>query len=249
MAPSVVPRALLGLTLGGQVAALAMLAGVPLPLKAGFAVLAFFTAGALVLPPRPVLGAWRSGAKAAIVGWGAWVAVYFATGALAAGRAVTFPRFFEDQLPFLPALTLVYLGVHPLFLGAFFSGLPDERLARLVRAAVGVVAVSGAVWLLFPVALPRFSLLPGDALFGRFALAQIWATDPTANCLPSTHCAMAVLAAFAFREVWPRLSPWLFLTAVMIGVSTVLVRQHYAVDVAAGWTLGGVAGLWFSRRG
>jgi len=79
---------------------------------------------------------------------------------------------------------------------------------------------------------------------------MVQGSDPPWNCLPSTHCAVAMLAALAILESDRRLGVWAVATAVGIGVSTMYTKQHYLVDVLAGFTLAGLTwwALWWIWR-
>jgi membrane-associated phospholipid phosphatase len=83
---------------------------------------------------------------------------------------------------------------------------------------------------------------PKDAPdFGVWVLAALYGRDPTVNCLPSTHCAMAIYAAVAIARVDRRLAVWAVVSAVLIGASTLFTQEHYFLDVITGYLLGGAA--------
>jgi len=70
-----------------------------------------------------------------------------------------------------------------------------------------------------------------------FSLMRIVASlDDPSNLMPSLHTALAVVCALLVSRrqpaLWVRISVWVL--AVLIGVSTITVGQHYFWDVPAG---------------
>jgi membrane-associated phospholipid phosphatase len=188
----------------------------------------------LALPPRWPRWLWGS-----LGLFGLWAAGYFAIGAwVAPSRVRVFSTGLEDALPFWPTASLLYLCVDPLFFLPF-AVLPDQRaLRRHSLAVLGVLAVSFTVWALYPVAFPRPEVPPDAPGFGAWVLRTIQGSDPAVNCLPSTHCAMALLAALSVLRAHRALGLYALFTAGAIGLSTVLTRQHFVVDVLTGYALG-----------
>jgi membrane-associated phospholipid phosphatase len=237
--------ALITLVVGGQLLTLGELAGVPwphasimLPLVLGVAPL--LAAGWVFLrgadgPP------FASGAALAVPAWLFWGACYYLAASLTdPARTRVLDEGFAARLPFVPALTPLYLGVHPLSVLPFARAESREVLRRTGLGFLVILALSLVAWLSIPVAFPR-SLAAGDGL-GGWVLTALRGSDPPVNCLPSTHCAMAAHAAFRLRGAGRLLAGWSALTAALIAVSTMMLRQHYPVDVVAGVALGlGVA--------
>ncbi len=105
-----------------------------------------------------------------------------------------------------------------------------------------------AVFALLPSALPPthqdWALHP--------AVAWLKRTDSAGNACPSLHVACAVFAGYWLHRLLgelaaPALLRWLnWLWCAAIVYSTIAVRQHVAVDVAAGALLGG-ASAWLTR--
>lgn len=72
-----------------------------------------------------------------------------------------------------------------------------------------------------------------------------WASllPPDQFAFPSGHTLTAFAVAVSLGRAYPRLSPWLLLCAVSIGVSRVLLGMHFLSDVFAGAVLGAALGF------
>jgi membrane-associated phospholipid phosphatase len=77
---------------------------------------------------------------------------------------------------------------------------------------------------------------------GPFAYVPFsWRPDYAS--LPSGHATTAFAAAVAIGAVWPRARPLLWLYAVVIALSRVIIAAHYPSDVIAGAFVGSFAAL------
>lgn len=202
-------------------------------------VLAGLRSGWLRLPPRSRSGEWLL-AGAGL--FGLWAAGYMFIGAaIDPGRYRTFSGALESQWPFWPDASLLYISIYPMFLLPFAVVSDGRRARAFALAVVAVLIVSFAAWALFPVEMVRPAVDPSAPGFGEYVLLTIQRSDPSINCLPSTHCAMAAMSALMIHETRRPLGTWMILTALAIGAATVLTRQHYLVDVVTGYLLGGGA--------
>jgi membrane-associated phospholipid phosphatase len=61
--------------------------------------------------------------------------------------------------------------------------------------------------------------------------------------MPSGHSTTAFAAAVALGALWPRARPLLWLYAVVIAASRVIIYAHYPSDVIAGACLGGLGAI------
>jgi len=155
-----------------------------------------------------------------------------------------------ELVPFVPEAEFVYVLGYLLPLVALVR-IPDARsLVRLVAAFVTTLIVAYVTYLLFPVYLERPEL---EVTSPATWLLSLEYTDPSYNHFPSLHIATAVLLYLACRKGMRR--PGLLAGLVVaIGISTLLVKQHYLVDLvygaglaAAAWA---AAGRWLpDRRG
>ena len=76
---------------------------------------------------------------------------------------------------------------------------------------------------------------------------------PEYSSMPSGHATTAAAAAIAFGAIWPRLRPVMWLYAVLIMLTRVVMNVHHPSDVIAGALVGIVGALmvrrWFASRG
>ncbi|HTK60644.1 MAG TPA: phosphatase PAP2 family protein [Candidatus Baltobacteraceae bacterium] len=162
-----------------------------------------------------------------------WAAVYFAVGAWNASRPMqVLPWDPVWRFPFVSAFVLAYDSAYLLPFFAFLA-LKDRAGARRFAAVVaGVIAVSAACFLAWPLLLPRPPIATASA-FDRL-LAALYAADRPTNLFPSLHVSLSFLFALAAGRAWPKRRLWFLAWAVLIAASTLFTRQHYFVDVIGG---------------
>jgi membrane-associated phospholipid phosphatase len=152
----------------------------------------------------------------------------------------------ERRLPFVPWTVWIYLSMDVLLLLAPLVLRTWRALLPLWLVLVGETVVAAVCFVLLPVT-PRFAAFEAPDGVTGMAFAFADTINLTGNLLPSLHVAYALTAAMAFahaahqqRHGWVVQGTWI-LWALAIAVSTVLLRQHHVLDVAAGLVLG-VAG-------
>ena len=161
-------------------------------------------------------------------------ATYLAINEFSVGRpsrALFLPG--EEQLPFLPIFTYVYVLTHFIPLLLVFTIRDYAAFRRLVRACLVMLVIAYSTYLLFPVYLerPRFEVASLDT----WLLSLLYLDEPY-NEFPSLHVAMSWLSVHA-SQVSRRTRIGLVILATAISLSTLLVKQHYIVDVAYGYAL------------
>ena len=137
----------------------------------------------------------------------------------------------EAEIPFIPEWGSVYALAYVFPLVAIFTLRKADRLVRLLVAIGLAMAVTYSCFLAFPVEVPRPWL---DAHgVGSFLLSFQFRWDKPYNAFPSLHVAFCWLIALASWDRTPWRVPLVALVAA-ISVSTLFVKQHFAVDVLAG---------------
>lgn len=133
-------------------------------------------------------------------------------------------------IPFLPGLLPLYVAYIPFYWWTVARSEDDEAASRIFWATHLQLALAAVVWVLFPVAMPRELFYRPEAYNWADAFWR-WFDAPN-NCLPSLHAANGLL----FIQVnWQRPArAFHTIVALAIIASTLLVKQHYVVDLAAG---------------
>ncbi|HWR00086.1 MAG TPA: phosphatase PAP2 family protein [Candidatus Methylomirabilis sp.] len=157
---------------------------------------------------------------------------------------LTQPRFLpfvpgEEAIPFVGWTSYIYLTI--LFvIPVTMCLLPKPGFGRAVVSGMGLVALHIAIFVLFPTEYPRPSGPSGHTITDL-----IWRADAPANAFPSLHVAISFFLAFALGRMGRRtVGAVLLAWAAVISVSTLTVKQHYALDSVAAIAVAFVA----SRR-
>lgn len=247
----VVLHLLIALVACGQLWSVLELAGIrlPAPYSVLFAECVFIVLALIAALRKPAedkeLGPWTFVGPAM---WVVWGTCYFGAAKITdPPNARTFDDVLLHKLPLLPSFTAIYLGVH-VFSMIPYCALPEPRiLRRYLLGNMLIVLLSAIAWVTLPVRLDR---PPFEATndFGSWLLTGVYRFDPTTNCFPSAHCAIAVYSATALRFTNRRLFAWGIFSAAAICVSTVMTKQHYVADVAGGAVLAALAAYAMRRR-
>jgi type IV secretory pathway TrbD component len=177
-----------------------------------------------------------------VAGLSAVYSLYWPVNALTASASaydLTLP--IDRMTPLIPEWIYIY--------ALFFvtSYLPvlvvrDRQLfRRIALAALGFELVSLATFLCFPVRyVLRPDVLPEIDSLATWGMHFMYWLDAPVNCFPSLHVGAAFFAAVACWKADRGLSLASGLLALLIGASTMLVKQHYLADFASAVALVGV---------
>lgn len=142
-------------------------------------------------------------------------------------------------VPYVPAFVLPYLTLFLMPLPLLSKAVDIASFRRLAKAFTAVILVSGVFFLALPLAPPRPPDV-GAGAFGRI-VAAMYGIDAPTNLFPSLHVSVSFLCAFGAARFMTRLRTAAIILACVIAASTMLVRQHYAIDVAGGFVLAWIA--------
>ncbi len=147
---------------------------------------------------------------------------------------------FERLIPFVPWSAVVYLSMDALVGLAPFVLKEPRRLAAFAGLLVLELLIAAPFFVLLPVADVFAPRVVEGAAAPFFALADTMNLER--NYLPSLHVAFSVTAARVYgHKGW-----WIW--AVAIAASTLLMHEHYVIDVLAGVALALVVHrVWFER--
>jgi membrane-associated phospholipid phosphatase len=140
----------------------------------------------------------------------------------------------DRAVPFIPWTLWVYFTDYLLVGSAFLQSRTWGEVRTFARAYFALLLTGALVHLAWPTAFPRESFpVSGDG-FTAEVFALFRQLDMPTSCMPSMHVAGSFLAAFSLWRRRPSLALLFTGWACLVAVSTLTVKQHYAVDVGAG---------------
>lgn len=161
--------------------------------------------------------------------------INFIAGSWPAGSAET---ALDRAIPFIPAWVYIYALLYVLLPLPLVLPSPRPAFRRICASFVFTSLVSFVVFLLFPV---HMDLRPTDldtTEFANWILALIHRVDTPANCLPSLHVSLSLLAALCAWSLDRAVGRIAIPLALVVALSTLLVKQHWVWDMLTGWALG-----------
>lgn len=143
--------------------------------------------------------------------------------------------WFEKDIPFVPSMIIGYSFVFVLIIILFLviDNMPDFR--DICLRFLNMTLICFAIFLMFPV---RMNFRPEVVMTGDWITALVsfyfWLDQPY-NLFPSMHLGASFFVAFYCMRKG-RIIGWTTMAmAVIVGVSVVLLKQHYIMDVVAGF--------------
>ena len=143
---------------------------------------------------------------------------------------------FEHDIPFVPALSILYLTITPSLLLAPFVMRTRNELTPFAIALSIETLIATFFFVLFPQSPPWTR--PPVTGWARMPFEIADALNLRYNAFPSLHVAFAVSAAWAFGTRSRQLGKFAWtLWAIAVAISTWLLREHVLADIVAGAVL------------
>ncbi|NJM84435.1 MAG: hypothetical protein HC844_20095 [Tabrizicola sp.] len=138
----------------------------------------------------------------------------------------------DAMLPFWPSFALFYLSVTPFLCLPLLIVPGRPALKVLALTLMAEIALGAVIFVTFPVAPPPLPAGPHPVLL---RLADLINLD--LNNLPSLHVALTATTLLGLRAYLGRMLVPVTLWAALIGLSTLVTRQHDLASCAAGLVL------------
>jgi len=155
----------------------------------------------------------------------------------------------DEVVPFVPWTVLIYVSEYVYFTVIYIICRDMENVNKYLYSFFSVQLLSCIVFYFWPTVYPR-ELFPLPADLHPF-LRGVWDwlrnQDAPTNCFPSLHVSTVYLSAFIFRDEQREKFPFFLIWGTLIAFSTLPTKQHYFVDVVAGWLLSFAAYYFFHR--
>lgn len=155
-------------------------------------------------------------------------------------RVFNFGSNLDQILPVVPVLVIPYLLFLPFYwLTILYSFWTNKRFVALSMAHLTSYLIAVAIFTNFQSMVSRPPVLGSD-VFSQM-LSWLYSVDAPYNAFPSLHVAMAVVVTAYFAVVKSRYFTAVAVFSVVVIASTVLLKQHYLVDIVGGLVLGGLS--------
>ena len=143
----------------------------------------------------------------------------------------------DDAIPFIPAFSVIYVLAYVQWAAGYILIARDSRelCCRVISGEIISKLICMALFLLVPTTMTRAEIAP-DGFFDRI-VEYIYRLDAADNFFPSIHCLeswVCFRGAMRMKKTgsWYRYFTLLF--SLLVFASTVLIKQHAAVDVVGG---------------
>ncbi len=167
--------------------------------------------------------------------------IYSGSGIMTAGwRHVDLTTEFDRAVPFWPGFIWIYLLAYPVWAVGYVLAAQNgkDRFYRFVATDLTIHFICLVCFLVMPTTNVRPEVTGNS--FSEWALRLVYRIDGNdlpGNLFPSIHCYVSWLGWRAVREAkkLPRwFSPAYLVMAVLIIISTQVLKQHYIADAISG---------------
>ena len=145
--------------------------------------------------------------------------------------------FMDDMLPFVPFFVLFYVlaylqwGAHYVF----HSHVSREFCYHIVTADLMAKIVCMVFFIVLPTEIER-PVIEGNGFWNALT-GMIFSSDTPRNLFPSIHCLeswFCFRAALRIKRAPAWYAPAQLVLTVLVFASTVLIKQHFVVDIVGG---------------
>ena len=143
----------------------------------------------------------------------------------------------DARIPFVPAFTVIYVLAYVQWVVGYILIARESREVcyRVLGGEIISKLICMALFIIIPTAMVRAEITSED-FFSRI-VRFIYAVDAPDNLFPSIHCLESMVClhgAMQMKKVGKWYLWFTLLFSALVCASTVLVKQHIIVDVAAG---------------
>ena len=143
----------------------------------------------------------------------------------------------DDAIPFIPAFSVIYVLAYVQWIAGYIVIARDSRelCYRVISGEIISKLICMVLFLLVPTTMARAEIVP-DGFFDTI-VRYIYQLDTADNLFPSIHCLESWICfrgAMQMKTTGPWYRYFTLLFSLLVFASTVLIKQHVAVDIIAG---------------
>lgn len=162
-------------------------------------------------------------------------------------------KFFDVSLPIdkiipqIPIFIILYMCVYFVWAGPFFFVRDKKQFKYCVAAYLFVALLSTLIFILFPTRSYWPDVQP-HGIWDYALLALRQSLEEPYNLIPSMHMSLAYLSSFIVAAKNKMAGYILATISTLIAFSTLFTKQHYIVDLIAGFALSLIVFLWLKPK-
>jgi membrane-associated phospholipid phosphatase len=170
-----------------------------------------------------------------------WLVIYFFVNRLQVepNRRLDLGLELDRNTPYLPLFALIYFSTYPFVIQPFIVLSDARQFNWMVVCFASISVISSLVHALVPSKIERVEQVTAGGVSGWMLNLFQKTCKPYGN-FPSMHVGLSVPVVVAnFMAFGPLAGSLTLIWAVLIAISTLYTKQHYILDVLAGFA-GGV---------
>lgn len=142
---------------------------------------------------------------------------------------------FEENIPFVPYFIFGYSIDYLSVIVIYFLVTKKDRFTKMVKSYLLLTTIHFFFFVFVPVKMfIRPEVITDGGFLGAIVRFYYWMDMPY-NCFPSLHVAymlLGTLVLWNYKRTWAYIY---YIGMLIVSVSVVFVKQHYVLDVVAGW--------------
>ncbi|HMV77699.1 MAG TPA: phosphatase PAP2 family protein [Leptospiraceae bacterium] len=154
--------------------------------------------------------------------------------------APSFGFWLDERIPFIPWTVAVYDWVYVIIFFPIFIVKDLDLIRHAAKAFLFGIFVSIFFFTVLPAKIER-PVIPKPANFIDWWVWINYTIDRPTTLFPSMHVSNAILTAMTVLSFSKRAGYPILLLAVLISLSTLTMKQHFAADVIGGAVLAAVS--------
>ena len=146
----------------------------------------------------------------------------------------------DDRLPLLPGMLLIYCSYFLMFYGGSLILIFSGQFFPFVTGMITAQISGNLFWYFFPNGVRRPEVR-GNGLMKQW-LRRLYRFDKyDGNAVPSAHVFHMLIIGHFLTQLWPQWSWVIYIWVGLIIISTVLIKQHYVLDVLGGMLVAAIS--------
>lgn len=164
---------------------------------------------------------------------------YNFVGMYESGNNYSFLLGLDDVIPFVPEMVWIYISTYIVIPLAGFVIKDSIDFYRLIASILITWLITYPFFYFFPATYPR----PDFALIdlSTWMLKLNYVHDVSNNTFPSLHVSQSFVIAFAMIHISKKKNILWLIWAVLISLSTVMIKKHFFIDTLGGLVVAQIA--------